>query len=366
MERLKAAVIGLGFIGCAHVDALKRIPGVDVIAVADAFGAKEKAEKLDVPEYFSDYRELIEKCRPDCIHICTPNALHKEIAIYALERGINVVCEKPMARDAQEAMEMADAARKSGKVAAVNFHNRFYPANHQLHYMVKNGDLGEIMSVQGSYLQDCFLYDTDFNWRMVSKNSGTTRVISDIGSHLIDLSEFVTNQKVVEVFAETQLVYPRRKQMTGEGDHEIDIDTEDTAFILVRYENGAVGNFTVSQMFAGKKNQTAYIVAGKKLSAEWDSEKIGDLWIGHRNEPNQILTKDPALAGVETVPIIAYPGGHVEGFPDAFRQNFAAIYRAIREGVTDGDFATFEDGYHQMVICDRLSESAKNHTWVKL
>lgn len=367
MKRLKAAVIGLGFIGEAHVEALKRVPGVDLVAVADAFGAQEKAEKLDVPAAFSDYREMIEVCQPDCIHICTPNSLHKEIAVYALERGINVVCEKPMARDAGEAREMAAAAKKSGKINAVNFHNRFYPANHQLRNMVKAGELGDIMNVQGAYLQDCFLYDTDFNWRMVSKNSGHTRVIADIGSHLIDVTEYIIGSKVTEVFCESQCVYNKRKQKTSEGFNEVEIDTEDTAFIMLRFENGAVGNFTVSQMIAGKKNQTCYIVAGTKMSAAWDSEEISDLKFGLRNEMNRVLTKDPGLMCAETKPICTYPGGHAEGFPDAFKQNFIAIYDAIRgEKAEAAPYATFEDGLHQMEICDKLYESSKTGAWVKL
>lgn len=366
MERIKAAVIGMGFIGVAHVDAIKRVPGVDVVAIVDAYHAKEKAKQVDVPNAFDDYREMIEICKPDCIHICAPNNLHKEIAIYAFERGINVVCEKPMTLNSEDAREMTEAARKSGKVNAVNFHNRFYPVNHQLRTMIQNGELGKIQNIQGAYLQDCFLYDTDFNWRMLSENSGKTRVVSDIGSHWIDLAEYLIGQKVTEVFAEFQQTYPERKRKTADGFESVKVDTEDNAFVMLRFENGAIGNMAASQMVPGKKNQTAYTVSGTQMSASWDSEQISDLKLGLRDEPNKLLTKDPLLLYPDSAAITAYPGGHVEGFPDAFRQNFTAIYAAIRGDKGSGRFATFEDGLHQMEICDKLYESAQKGTWIKL
>lgn len=366
MEMIKTAVIGLGFIGLAHVDALKRLPNVEVVAVVDAFGAKDKAEQLGISQAFANYKEMINICKPDCIHICAPNNLHKEIAIYALEHGIHVVCEKPMTLNTEDAREMVEVAQKSGKIAAVNFHNRFYPINHQLRTMIQNGELGKIQNIHGAYLQDCFLKDTDFNWRMLSKNSGKTRVVADIGSHWIDLAEYLIGQKVTEVFAEFQQSYPTRKLKTSNGLQEVEVDTEDNAFLMLRFDGGAVGNMVVSQLVAGKKNQTAYTIAGTKMSAAWDSEQISDLKLGLRDEANRVLTKDPCLLDPETTAITAYPGGHVEGFPDAFRQNFTAIYKAIRGGAGPHRFATFVDGLHQMEICDKLYESAQTGSWIKL
>jgi len=366
MDRIKVGVIGIGFIGAAHVEALKRVPGVDVVAIVESCDAAGKAEALDVPNYFEDYHEMLEACKPDCIHICTPNSTHKEISLYAFERGIHVLCEKPMARNTQEAREMLEAAEKSGVIHAINFHNRFYPVPHQLRNMVNDGELGQIYSVHGGYLQDCSLYDTDFNWRMISQNSGKTRVVADIGSHWIDLAEYVTGQGVTEVFAEFQNIYPRRKQKSADGCKEIEVDTEDSAYIMLRFENGAVGNAVITQMIAGKKNQTTILVSGSEMSAEWDSERISDLHLGYRNEANRVLTKDPALMRSETAPIASYPGGHVEGFPDAFKQNFIAIYDAIRGVKPSNPYATFADGLHQMEICDKLFESAHTGAWIKL
>ncbi len=366
MKRLKAAVIGSGFIGGAHVEALKRVSGVDVVALVDITDAGRKAQELDVPQGFADYREMIEVCRPDCIHICTPNSTHREIALYAFAHGVNVICEKPIARNAAESREMLEAAQAGGLVHAVNFHNRFYPVNLELRTLVKEGQLGTVHGVHGSYLQDCFSEETDFNWRMLSRNGGTTRVTSDIGSHWIDLAEYILDSHVTQIFAEFQTDLPVRRETRDGKTQDVAVDTEDTSYVLLRFENGAVGSAVFSQDYLGRKNQTRICISGTKCSAEWDSEAIGDLRLGYRNEANRLLTKDRALFHPSTAPVITYPGGHVEGFPDAFKQNFTAIYSAIRGEEPCSPFATFADGLHAMQVLDAAAESAKTGRWVSV
>lgn len=366
MKRLKAAVIGMGFIGFAHVEALRRVPYVDVVAIADPFGAQEKAAQLGVPAGYADYVEMMDVCKPDCVHICTPNSTHMEIAMAAIQRGIHVVCEKPMARNADEAEQMVEAVKQSGVIGALNFHNRYYPIPYRMRRMVQEGELGEIYHVQGGYLQDWLQYKTDFSWKLLSSQCGKTRATADLGSHWIDLAEYVTGQKVTEVFAEFKTVYPQRTQMTENGPADVDIDTEDFSCVILRFSGGAVGTATFSAVFAGKKNQTVLQVAGTKQSLEWDNERVNDLLIGRRDGPNGLLTKDPSLVDNATASIISYPGGHAEGFPDAFKQNFTAIYQAIRGEKPANPFATFEDGLHMMQVCDALYESAQSGKWVSL
>ncbi|MCP1111154.1 Gfo/Idh/MocA family protein [Ohessyouella blattaphilus] len=366
MRRLKAAVIGVGFIGEAHVEAIRRVPYVDVVAIVDGFNAKEKAQKLDVENCFADYKEMIEVCEPDCIHVCTPNHTHMEIALYAFEHGIHVICEKPMAMNAKEAEVMLKAAKASGLVNALNFHNRYYPATHNLRNMVRAGELGEIFSVQGGYLQDWLLFDTDFSWKVMSQQVGKTRAVADIGSHWIDLCEYVIGHKVVEVFAEFKKVHPTRKQKTANGYEEIEVDTEDLAYILLRFDNDVIASGAISTVFSGKKNQTTLLVSGAKMSVEWDNEKLENLQMGYRDRPNSVWSKNRDMADANTAPIISYPAGHMEGFSDAFKQNFTAIYDAIRGKEPANPFATFEDGLHLMKICDKLFESSRSRQWEKV
>ncbi len=367
MKTYKVGVIGTGFIGLAHIDALRRVENAEVIALADVIDAKEKAERLNIPCAFSDYREMIDKSGLDAVHICTPNNTHFEIAMYAMKRGINVVCEKPFMYTVEEAKAAVRMAKEKHVANAVNFHNRFYPAASNLKNMIHDGDLGEIFSVHGGYVQDWLLYDTDFNWRLLSKNSGKTMVIADIGSHWIDVVEFITGLKITEVFAEFSCVFPERKKILPTGEYEsVKIDTEQIAYILLRFNNGAIGSGVFSTMVAGKKNKTFLTVSGKKMSGEWDSESINDLLLGRRNEGNKVITKDPNLAHINTKPIIAYPGGHVEGFPDAFRQHFRQFYQSIENPHMKTDFATFECGLRDMVICEKIFESTKSGNWVKI
>jgi len=271
-----------------------------------------------------------------------------------------------MARNADEARQMVEAAEKSGLIGALNFHNRYYPIPYQMRRMVEKGEVGDIFSVQGGYLQDWLQYETDFSWKLLSEKCGKTRATADLGSHWIDLAEYVTGQKVKEVFAEFRTVYPTRIENGPDGEKRVPIDTEDFSCVLLRFEEGAVGNAVFSAVFSGKKNQTLLQVAGSKQSLEWDNEKVNDLLIGHRNQPNELLTKDPALVDEAAASIISYPGGHAEGFPDAFKQNFTAIYNGIRGQKPINPFATFEDGLHMMEVVDALYKSAKSGRWEKV
>jgi predicted dehydrogenase len=377
MKTYKAGVIGTGFIGVAHVEALRRLGNVEVVAITDTQDHKAKAAMMNVPNSFSDYKEMMDTLELDVIHICTPNNTHHDIAMYAMKKGINVVCEKPMTKTAEEAKAMCEYAKEHDIVNAVNFHNRFNPMVHQIKRMVSGGELGEIISVHGGYIQDWLLLETDFNWRINSKESGQTRAVADIGSHWIDTVEYVTQLKVTEVFAEFLTYHKKRKkflkpvetfskaQEDAEYD-EVPIDTEDIAVVMLRFDNGAVGNAFISQMFSGRKNKISIFIGGSKQSAEWDSERLNELIIGERDNFNKIFDKDPAILSPETREIIDYPGGHVEGFPDTFKQCFRQVYKSIEDKGRKYDFATFEDGYRQMVLEEKIFESAGSGKWIKI
>lgn len=363
MKIFKVGVVGLGFIGLAHIDALRRVESVQIIALTDVVDVKEKAEKLNIPNAFSDYKEMIDSLGLDAIHICTPNNTHFEIAMYALEKGLHIICEKPFTYTVEEAGKLVQLAKEKQVSHAINFHNRFYPEPNHLKNIIKDGELGEIFSVHGGYVQDWLLYDTDFNWRLLGKSL----VMLDIGSHWLDLVEFVTGLKISEVFAEFTKVYPIRKKHLASGESEpIETDIEEIAFVLIRFANGAKGSAVFSTMLAGKKNKTTVTISGKLRSAEWDSEAINDLCLGSRNAGNVILTKDPNLLHTDSKQLAAYPGGHVEGFPDAFRQHFKQFYSSIDNPQMKTDFATFEDGLRDMIICEKIIESAASGRWIKV
>ncbi len=379
MKQFRTGIIGVGFIGAAHVEQLRRLGNVDVVAIADAVDAQKKADSLFVPKGYADYKEMIDKENLDCIHICTPNDTHYNIAMYAIEKGVNVVCEKPMTCTLEEADGLCKAAKAKGIVNAMNFNCRFYPMAYQMREMVKSGELGNVYTIHGGYLQDWLFLDTDYNWRLEPEASGASRAFGDIGSHWIDLVEFITGLKVVEVLADFAIFHKTRKKplkpidtysgmaLRPEDYKEMPIATEDYATVLFHFDNGAHGCCNISQVYAGRKNQMIVSIAGSKGSAHWDSENSNAVWLGRREAFNGEAVKDPSLLSKGTGEVTSYPGGHVEGFPDTFKQNFKKIYKAIAEHDTlINDFATFEAGRREMELCEKIVESAQKRAWVKI
>ncbi len=376
MKKFRTGVVGVGFIGAVHIEQLRRLGNVDVVAITDSADPKGRAEALCVESYYSDYKEMIDKENLDCIHICTPNNTHFEIAMYAMDRGVNIVCEKPMTCSTEQATQLRDKLREKNLVGGMNFNYRFYPMAYRIAQMVKSGELGDIFTIHGGYLQDWLYYQTDYSWRLEPEISGDSRAFADIGSHWIDLVEFATGLRVTEVMADFETFHKTRKKplkpietysgmaLRPEDYAEMPIGTEDYATVLFGFENGARGCCNISQVFAGRKNQLTMAIAGSKCSVQWDSENSNALWIGRRDSYNGELVKDPSILDSQTRSIIGCPGGHVEGFPDSFKQNFKQIYAAIADPTARRDFADFDAGLREMMLCEKIIKSAKERCWV--
>ena len=377
MSKIKVGVIGTGFIGPAHIEALRRLGFVEVVALADVDQetADEKAGQLFVEKGYGDYRDLFADNEISVVHICTPNHLHYPMVKEALLAGKHVICEKPLAMTTKEGEELIELAKEKGLVNAVHYNLRYYPLVQEAKAMVERGDLGKILAVNGSYQQDWLFYPTDYNWRLVSKLSGDTRAVSDIGTHWFDMVEFITGLRVKKCCADFATFYPIRKKplkaietYTGKlleaSDYEdVSIDTEDYASILLRYDGGAHGSVTVNQVAAGRKNRCYVEIYGDKKSLWWDSENPNELWIGRRDGKNELLIKDPSLMYPEATAFVSYPGGHTEGFPDTSRQMFGQIYQHILEK-DDSVFPDFVDGTRELALCEAIMESAKTERWV--
>ncbi len=380
-RHLRVGVIGTGFIGPAHIEALRRL-GIDVAALAanGAERAAAKAKELRVARAYGSAEELIAQPDLDVIHITTPNYLHYPQAKAALLAGKHVVCEKPLAMNSRESAELLKIAADTQRVNAVNFNIRFYPISHQARAMVKNRELGDIYIVQGSYLQDWLLLPTDWNWRLEPELGGELRAVADIGSHWLDLTTFITGLQVEAVCADFQTFLPVRqkptrpvasftgKLQTAVESVEQPINTEDYATVVLRYNTGARGVMTVSQVSSGRKNRLYYEINGAQSSLAWDGERPNELWIGHRDRPNEHLLKDPALLVPEARQYASYPGGHNEGYPDTFKQLYTAIYRYIQAGDFTAlpDFPTFEDGHCSLRIGEAILRSAREGRWVNV
>jgi len=374
-------IAGTGFIGPAHVEALRRL-GIPVLGLAevDLETAQKKAAELGIPKAFGSFEALLADPKIDVVHLATPNVLHYPFAKAALQAGKHVICEKPLAMNTQESAELVRLAAEVKKVNVVNFNIRMYPMVQQARSMVQSGEIGNLFIIQGSYLQDWLLFPTDWNWRLEPGAGGSLRAVGDIGSHWLDLMTFVSGLKVKEVFADFKTFYPVRKKparpletFTGKILQPSDyvdqpISTEDYATILLHFENDVQGVLTVSQVCSGRKNRLFFEINGSQSSLAWNSERPNELWVGHRTQPNQVIMKDPAILSPEARAVTSYPGGHNEGFPDTFKQLYHKVYTYLFNGdfSQKPDFPTFADGHYEMVLCEAIERSAREKKWVSM
>ena len=379
LSSIGAAVIGSGFIGTVHIEALRRI-GVQVRGLLGSSPgrAAQAAQKVGVARGYGSLDELLDDDRVEVVHVTSPNNMHFPQVKRILAAGRHVVCEKPLAMDANESAELVDLAHRSGKVAAVNFNIRFYPLNQHLRAAIADGTLGDVRLITGHYFQDWLLLDTDWNWRLEPEVGGKLRAVGDIGSHWLDLTSFVTGRQVTDVMADLATFIKTRRQPTGPVETfslqraadtvEREIRTEDVATILLRYDNGARGMVAVSQVSAGHKNSLEYEIDGSAGAAAWDSEKPDTMWLGHRGRPNEVLARDAALMTPAGREAAALPAGHVEGFADTFAALFRAVYTDVAAGEMrpNPPYATFADGHEEMLVGDAIAHSAHEQRWVEV
>jgi predicted dehydrogenase len=375
LTEIGVAVVGTGFIGAVHVEALRRL-GIPVCGVVGSSHtrAAERARALGLPPAYESFDAMLADPRVEVVHVTSPNHLHYSQAKAALHAGKHVVCEKPLAMTSQESAELLKLARASGRAHAVNFNIRFYPICQHLHGVVRDGGLGAVRLVSGHYLQDWLLLDTDWNWRLEPDLGGSLRAVADIGSHWMDLTTFLTGSRIASVMADLKTFIPVRAQPAGpvetfQTDTSLKtiartIGTEDCATILLRYENGALGALTVSQVSPGRKNSLAVEIDGSIDAAAWCSERPEELWIGHRGRPNEVLLRDPALLNANGRAATGLPGGHAEGFADSFKALYRAVYQAIATGATSQpNYPTFADGHDAMLVCEAIAQSARDGRW---
>jgi predicted dehydrogenase len=375
-NELNAAVVGTGFIGAVHIDSIRRL-GVNIAGIvgSSADRAMSKAREFGVRHAYASYNEMLADASVDVVHITSPNDEHPAQAEAALKAGKHVICEKPLALTSAETDRLRTVAVDSGLVAAVNFNIRFYPQVFEMRSRIRNNGIGTPFLVTGSYLQDWLLYDTDWNWRVERNRGGDLRVVGDIGSHWFDLATFVTGQRIVEVLAELPTFVPVRKRPAGPVETftsggsgattDVTITSEDAALILIRFQNGARGVVTASQVSAGHKNGITIEINGAKSSVSWLGERPDELWIGHRSKPNELLLRDPSLLWPDAAAVAALPGGHGEGFENSFKAMYQAVYADIAAGKPspDPDYATFEDGHEEALIVETVAKSARTGQW---
>jgi len=372
-----AAVIGLGFVGRAHLEALRRVgvPVRGVLASSPERGAALR-ESLDLPSIYASLDELAADPAVSVVHICTPNHLHFAQAGRMLRAGKHVLCEKPLAMDSRESEMLVKLEKDTGCVGAAAYNLRYYPLCQEARAAVAGGVIGQPRLAHGSFLQDWLLFPGDWNWRLDSKLGGEVRAVSDIGTHWLDLVMWITGRKITEVCADLATVVPIRHRPRGRVEtfeqaadaerDDVPITTDDYASVLLHFEDEMRGAMTVSQVSAGRKARLWFEIDGAKASLSWNSESPNTLWIGRRDAASELLPKDPSLLSPAARAYAAYPAGHAEGYPDTFVQLFRDFYAYLDAGdfAAPRRFPTFADGNHELLLCEAIAKSAQDRAWI--
>ena len=375
MTRIGMGLVGAGFVGPHHVDAVRRLGYVDIVAVAgsnDASG-RQKAEALGARRGYGSYQALIDDPDVQVVHNATPNYLHYEVTSAALAKGKHVVSDKPLAMTSAEAKSLLDQARAAGVVHAVTFNYRGNPLVQHARQAIAAGDIGTPRFLHGYYIQDWLLNETDYSWRLDPDKGGASSALGDIGSHWCDLAQHMSGLKITHVLGDITTTIPTRKKPRGareafaatgnEATDDVDITVEDLASVLVRFDNGAKGTFSAGQVCPGHKNDLVLEICGSKSSVKWRQEQQNELWFGHRDRANEVLQKDPSLIVEGARQYAHLPGGHQEAWADAFCNLMRDIYGCIAAGKSSRDLpptvATFEDGYRANAIVEAILTSAR-------
>lgn len=367
MYRMKAAIIGTGAMGRAHLQGLRRI-GVEVRGVLGSSLEKgtQFAAENSIPRSYRSLDELLADAQVQVVHICTPNRSHFPQARAALESGRHVVSEKPLALDSQESRELYLLAQKKHLAAVVNHNFRFYPLTLEAHALAHEGTLGEMRLIQGGYCQDWLFPPERWDWRLLPEYGGATRVISDVGSHWLDMLSWITGLEVVELSARSALFTPQR--VNPETGSPVTIETEDAAVIIARYSNGALASATWSQSSPGRGNHFWFELTGSQRSLLWDQEHPHKMEIGRMEQEQSFWEEYQGPLHPEVQQWITLPDGRVHKYLDTFPALYQLVYGALENGNLPDDSVvpTFRDGHREMVLIDAILKASKSQSWEKI
>lgn len=367
---IRAAVVGPGTIGRIHLDALRR-NGVEVVTVVASTleRAESAANQLRIPHADASLVAALDRGL-DAVHICAPNARHHELVLQALEREVHVVCEKPLGLDVAEAADLAAAARQAGVIHAVCFNNRFYPLVQEIAARRREGLLGRTFLVRASIADDTLWHRSDWDWRLDPAVGGPTVVTSTTGSHLIDLVMFLLGARPAALCATFGTAHADRQppgSKVWESAATMGSAMDDLAGLLVRFSDGTQTVLSLSHVAAGHPYRVQVEIDAEHSGVSWDSERPNELWIGHRDEPNELLVADARHMRPDARRFVEKAGAYREGFDETFRLLFRDVYAHIAAG-NDAPvpYPTFTDGHRQLVVHEAIQISVAERRWVDL
>lgn len=354
---LRIGILGGGFMAAVHSRAA-RAAGARLLGLASSSPerARRAATELGVAAPYASAEALIDDPEIDVVHVCTPNSTHAALAARAITAGKHVICEKPLALDSVEAEALQRLVASSNVVAAVPFVYRYHPMVQEMRDRVRRGELGRLITVQGQYLQDWLLTADEGNWRVDANEGGRSRAFADIGSHLVDLLEFVTGERVAAVSAAMSIVHSERSGRR--------VDTEDVAAVAVRFDGGAVGTLLVSQTAAGHDNDLRIEVMGTRETVSFAQEQPDTITVGRRGERTAVSRGGAGLSS-SARELSLVPGGHPMGYQDAFTAFVRDVYRAVRGDALER-MPSFADGLRANVVADAVLDSSHAGEWTEI
>jgi len=361
-DRMRAGIIGVGFMGTVHARAA-RACGATVAAVAASSPerARAAAESVGAEAVADSAEELIGRDDIDVVHICTPNDTHLALTELALAAGKHVICEKPLATDLASALRLADAANSAaarGLVTSVPFVYRYYPVVREARARVQRGDAGRLHLLHGSYLQDWLADAADTDWRVDSARGGPSRAFADIGVHWCDMVEFVSAHRIIRLFARLLTAHEAR------GADQVPVATEDAATVMFETDQGALGSVVISQVSPGRKNRLWFSLDGAAASLSVNQESPESLWVGTRQSVSLIPRGSESTSAAARA-LDRLPAGHPQGYQDCFTAFVADTYASIGGAPADG-LPTFHDGLRAARITDSVLASAAGNRWVEV
>jgi predicted dehydrogenase len=383
LKNLKMGLVGPGFVAAQHIEAVRRLGGVEVVAVAGSSheAARRRADEWHIDRAYGDYRELIADADIDVVHNTTPNHLHLEVSLAALAARKHVISDKPLSDSAEHSRVLWEAARRSGVAHVVTFNYRGNPLVQEARAMVSRGDLGSLCYIHGQYLQDWLADERVYSWRLDPARGGASSALRDIGSHWCDLAEHVTGLRIESVLADLDTVVASREvsraaggtfsRTTARTRRRVRIRSEDLATVLLRFHGGAKGCVAIGQVLPGHKNDLQLEVSGRKASVRWLQERQNELWVGRVDGPSLTVDKDPSRLSPQAARYAHLPAGHQEAWADAFRNVIADAYQWIWDGgrpkARPEALPTFADGYRSDLLVEAmLASHAAGGVWQKV
>jgi predicted dehydrogenase len=364
MKTIKAAVIGLGFIGKHQIDAIRRVPGVEVAAVCTS--RPEAPETRFIPRVYSNWQALVSDPELEVVHNCTPNHLHDEINRAAIESGKHIYSEKPLSLSATVAKDLWHLAEKKGVAHGLNHQYRMNAAVQEMKARIKKNNAGRPLFVFGHYLQESHSRKTDYSTRLVPETS-PARALADIGTHWADTAYCVMGQPIVSVMADMLTHYPVR--IDPSSGREIPVQSDDTVSVLLRFADGTPGTMTASKVAGGHKNDLTIEVDGELCSYSWCQEQPDHLRIGSREQGITEFFMGPAFAQPEALSYVTAAPGHVMGWSDGLWNAIRAFYESLRTGryrLPEQQYATFKDGWRTILFIEACIVSSREKRWVDI